>query len=155
MTTLDNPYLTALDKNWIAQAELLKTKSLDPNRKVGCLFVKENVKLAEGYNHLPLINLPSSRLLDQSLKNMSIIHAEVAAVADAANRGVSTKGCSAFITCHPCSSCANVLISAGVRKIVCPNFRGYFGSWAESFRVASDDLYNSGITVLYYSDLSQ
>jgi dCMP deaminase len=123
---------------------------MDPHRKVGCVIARDGDKVAEGFNHLPFqVTGDSIRLHDQRVKNLSILHAELAAIADAAEEGVSVKGCSVFITCHPCSLCANVLIRVGINRVVCPDFSGYSGKWLESFRLASDDLLKSGIPVLY------
>jgi dCMP deaminase len=150
MEPFENPLLTESDYQLIDAAEAVRRMSIDPHRKVGCVIAKDGVKIAEGHNHFPFqVAGDSIRLNDQRIKNLSILHAELAAIADAAERGVSVNGCSAFITCHPCSLCANVLIRVGIRRVVCPNFINYTGKWLDSFKTASDDMYNSGILVLY------
>lgn len=45
-------------------------------------------------------------------------HAEQNLVAFAAGEGISTKGCTVYVTHMPCSSCAKTLIQAGVAKVV-------------------------------------
>lgn len=145
-----NPCLSEIDYQWVNEAEAVRDKSIDPHRKVGCILTRDDIKVAEGFNHLPFqVTGDSIRLRDQRVKNLSILHAEFAAIADAAERGVSVKGCSAFITCHPCSLCANVLIRVGIERVICPGFSGYSGKWLESFKLASDDLLRSGVLVLY------
>ncbi len=46
------------------------------------------------------------------------IHAEVAALVDAARRGVSTQGATIYVTHQPCYRCARLLTAAGVREVV-------------------------------------
>lgn len=46
------------------------------------------------------------------------VHAEMAALTDAARRGVSTKGTTLYCTTFPCHICAKHIVSAGVRRVV-------------------------------------
>lgn len=152
---INNPFLTEEDWVWIALAENVRLLSKDPNRKVGCVLVKDGVLVSSGFNKLPLNSTfqNSFRLSDPLTKNLSIIHAEMAAINVAASEGLSVKGCTAFITCHPCSTCASILIDVGIERVICPGFQSYKGKWSDSFKLASDDMYQSGIRVLYYGEL--
>lgn len=153
-TKYQNPNLTGWDLRWIQQAESIKLWSKDPNRKVGCVLVRDNRRIVEGYNGFPSNILDSTiRLNDSNFKNEVVIHAEKNAILHAAKEGISVKGCSAFITRHPCSQCASVLIEVGIERIVCPSFRNYNGKWSNSFAIASDILYEAGILVHYYEPL--
>jgi tRNA(Arg) A34 adenosine deaminase TadA len=51
-------------------------------------------------------------------ENESDIHAEIAAIGQAASRGQVTKDCTAYITMPPCRKCFAALFCAGVRRIV-------------------------------------
>jgi dCMP deaminase len=44
-------------------------------------------------------------------------HSEANAVALAAKRGVSLKGCTAYVTVSPCEACAKLLVMAGVVRV--------------------------------------
>ena len=46
------------------------------------------------------------------------VHAEMAALLDAARRGVSVKGCTLYSTTFPCHDCAKHIVAAGIRKVV-------------------------------------
>lgn len=46
------------------------------------------------------------------------VHAEMAALTDAARRGVSTKDAILFCTTFPCHLCAKHIVSAGIRRVV-------------------------------------
>lgn len=46
------------------------------------------------------------------------VHAEMAALLDAARRGVSVKDCTLYSTTFPCHDCAKHIVAAGIRKVV-------------------------------------
>ena len=45
------------------------------------------------------------------------VHAEQNAISDAARRGVSLSGCTAYITHFPCVNCAKLLAASGIAKV--------------------------------------
>jgi cytidine deaminase len=47
-----------------------------------------------------------------------IVHAEMAALTDAARRGVSVRDSTLFCTTFPCHMCARLIIAAGVKEVV-------------------------------------
>lgn len=46
------------------------------------------------------------------------VHAEMAAIIDAARRGVSIDGCSIYVTTFPCHNCAKHIVAAGLRRVI-------------------------------------
>lgn len=54
---------------------------------------------------------------ERPAKYLFASHAEQNLVAFAAREGIRTRGCSVFVTHHPCSACAKTLIQAGVRRV--------------------------------------
>lgn len=98
--------------------ELVKvtsTRSSCSRLKVGCLFVKDNRIISQGYNgyiqgfkHEPLI---------ENNHNIATIHAEQNAILDCAKRGVSSYNCTAYITHTPCFTCTKLMIGAGIKQI--------------------------------------
>jgi diaminohydroxyphosphoribosylaminopyrimidine deaminase/5-amino-6-(5-phosphoribosylamino)uracil reductase len=78
-----------------------------PNPQVGCILVQDDEIIAEGF-HL---------YEDRD-------HAEIAALKQAAERSLSTKGATAYVTLEPCSHhgrtgpCADALIAAGIARCV-------------------------------------
>jgi dCMP deaminase len=48
---------------------------------------------------------------------LATVHAEQNAIADAARRGVSVAGATAYISHFPCINCAKVLAAAGIRAV--------------------------------------
>lgn len=49
---------------------------------------------------------------------MRQVHAEMAAIVDAAMRGVSVRGADMYVTTFPCHGCAKHIIAAGLMKVV-------------------------------------
>ncbi len=78
-----------------------------PNPHVGCVLVRDNHIFAEG-----------AHIYDQR------DHAEIVALKQAAERGLSAKGATAYVTLEPCSHhgrtgpCADALIAAGIARCV-------------------------------------
>ena len=82
---------------------------------VGCLIVKENRIISQGYNgYLP--GAPHEQVMRDG-HEIATVHAEQNAVTDCAKRGVSCDGCDAYITHYPCLHCAKLLHASGVKKV--------------------------------------
>ena len=83
--------------------------------QVGCLLVKDNRIVSQGYNGF----LPGCQ--HQSIvrdgHEQATVHAEQNAIADCAKRGVSCEDCTAYITHYPCIICCRFLLAAGIKKI--------------------------------------
>ncbi len=82
---------------------------------VGCLLVKNNRIISQGYNgHLP--GLPHETIMENG-HEIATIHAEQNAVVDCAKRGASCDECTAYITHYPCLNCTKLLLAAGIKTI--------------------------------------
>jgi deoxycytidylate deaminase len=56
--------------------------------------------------------------LDNLIEFIRAVHAEMAALTDAARRGISVQDCTLFVTTFPCHHCARHIIAAGIRRVV-------------------------------------
>tara|TARA_Y100000992_G_C21273145_1_gene498162 strand:+ start:406 stop:822 length:417 start_codon:yes stop_codon:yes gene_type:complete len=82
---------------------------------VGCLLIKNNRIISQGYNgHLP--GLPHESIMEDN-HEIATIHAEQNALVDCAKRGASCDECTAYITHYPCVNCTKLLLAAGIKKI--------------------------------------
>lgn len=83
--------------------------------QVGCLFVKENRIVSQGYNGF----LPGCEHISKVRDGheQATVHAEQNAIADCAKRGVSCQGCTAYITHYPCIICCRMLLASGITAI--------------------------------------
>lgn len=83
--------------------------------QVGCLLVKNNRIIAQGYNGF-LPGCPHESKMRNG-HEQATIHAEQNAITDCAKRGVSTLDASAYITHYPCIQCMKLLCASGISKI--------------------------------------
>lgn len=80
----------------------------EPNPRVGCVLVAPDGTVA-GQGHTQQAGGP---------------HAEIAALQDAATRGQSVQGATAYVTLEPCAHhgrtgpCCDALVAAGIRRVV-------------------------------------
>lgn len=83
--------------------------------KVGCLLVKNNRIISQGYNGF----LPGCehKSIVRNNHEQATIHAEQNAVCDCAKRGVSCEDSIAYITHYPCIICTRLLLASGVSEI--------------------------------------
>ena len=90
-----------------------------PNPAVGCVIVSKGIHknriIAAGYNGF-LPGAPHISRIDND-HEQSTVHAEQNAISDAARRGVSLSGSTAYITHFPCIVCAKLLVAAGISEI--------------------------------------
>ena len=82
---------------------------------VGCVLVKDNRIISQGYNGF-LPGCPHTSIIRNEHEEATV-HAEQNAIADCAKRGVSCKGSTAYITHYPCIICARLLLAAGISAI--------------------------------------
>ena len=83
--------------------------------QVGCILVKDNRIVSQGYNGF----LPGAehKSIVRNNHEQAIVHAEQNAIVDCAKRGVSCKGCTAYVTHYPCIICCRLLLASGIEKI--------------------------------------
>ena len=83
--------------------------------KVGCLIVTENDQESWGRNFAadshPCVHPASEGCPGRT------VHAEIAALADAARRGLKTADSVAYVTQEPCERCFAALAHAGVKDV--------------------------------------
>ena len=96
-------------------------KSKDPSRKVGAIATRDGSVVMTGFNGFPRgVDDRQESRYSKKFKNLHTVHAEANVVALAAGAGVSLKGTTIYCNLHPCLPCANLLIQAGVSRVVCP-----------------------------------
>ena len=91
------------------------TRSPCNRLKVGCLLVKDNRIISQGYNGF-LPGAPHESIVENN-HEQATVHAEQNAVADCAKRGVTSNECIAYITHYPCINCFKIMAASGIREI--------------------------------------
>tara|TARA_B110001450_G_scaffold1742_2_gene2002 strand:+ start:1457 stop:1948 length:492 start_codon:yes stop_codon:yes gene_type:complete len=94
---------------------LVSTRSSCEKLNVGCLFVKDNRIIAQGYNGY--IAGCEHKMVIKDNHNIGTIHAEQNAITDCAKRGVSCDNCVAYISHYPCFNCMKLMVSCGICEI--------------------------------------
>ena len=101
-------------------ASVVATRSTCERAHVGAVFVRDKRILCTGFNGSPagLGHCDEIGHLMVDGHCVRTIHAEVNAIVQAAQHGVSTKGATCYVTHFPCIHCTKTLINAGIKSIV-------------------------------------
>ena len=91
------------------------TRSSCNRLHVGCLLVKDNRIISQGYNGF-LPGCPHKSIIRDN-HEQSTVHAEQNAIADCAKRGVSCNEATAYITHYPCIICCKLMLASGIKQI--------------------------------------
>lgn len=127
-----------------ALAEQVATWSKDPSTKVGCVLASpDGAVLSTGYNGLPRGVDDAPERMERPAKYLWTVHAEAAAIANAARLGARVEGAVAFTTHGCCAGCARLLVNAGVSAV-------FFGAGttsmpAEEFEAAAVMFREAGV----------
>jgi len=100
-----------------------------PNRRMGCVIVRNKRILTTGYNGAPAGITPCSEKGYCMRKEKGIpageqgqfcyaVHAEQNAIVQAAKLGVSVEGATLYVTHSPCSICAKMIINSGIVRVM-------------------------------------
>ncbi len=113
------------DRDIMEKAFLEAERSPDWWRQIGAILVKDKKILMTGFNKpLPshyihnILGDPRSNFdYGVSFEISKFIHAEAEIIARAANKGISIKGSSLYVTTFPCPSCAKSVALAGIKRL--------------------------------------
>ena len=96
-------------------AEVTAKRSGCDRLHVGCVLVKNNRIIAQGYNGF----LPGCPHVSKVRNNheQATVHAEQNALCDCAKRGVSCMDATAYVTHYPCIICCRLLLASGIKEI--------------------------------------
>jgi dCMP deaminase len=87
---------------------------------VGSVLVLDKRILTTGFNGSPAgqphCDEVGHLLIDEHC--VRTLHAETNAIIQAALHGVSTRGCSCYVTHFPCLNCTKALINAGISRLI-------------------------------------
>ena len=83
--------------------------------QVGCLLVKDNRIISQGYNGF-LPGCPHTSIVRNN-HEQATVHAEQNAICDCAKRGVSCQGANVYVTHYPCIICTRLLLASGINQI--------------------------------------
>ena len=138
-------------------AHQVKLKSKDQNTQIGAVIVgKDREIVSTGYNSFPRglkDNLPQRQ--ERPEKYYWFEHAERNAIYNAARIGVSTKGCTMYLSCGiPCADCARGIINAGIVRIFCERNGSATNlpKWRESGERSWQMFEEAGVKIQFYDN---
>jgi dCMP deaminase len=103
------------DEYFIKIAKVTSERSACERLQVGCVLVKDNRIVSQGYNGF-LPGCPHESIVKNG-HEQATVHAEQNAIADCAKRGAACGGTIAYITHYPCIICTRMLLAAGIKEI--------------------------------------
>lgn len=135
---------------------MAQTFSKDPSTKVGALFLApESLQiLTMGYNGFPR-NVDESKpeRWERPVKYFFASHAESNCIANACRHGTPLEGCIAVVTMFPCSTCAKIMIQAGIKTLVTKTPDFTCSRWGEEFKYSYEMLIESGTRIMYVDEV--
>ena len=112
---MDQKQRPSWDEYFKKMVIVTSTRSSCNRLNVGCILVKDNRIIAQGYNGF----LPGCqhKSIIRDNHEQSTVHAEQNTIADCAKRTVSCLDSTAYITHYPCIICCRMLLAAEIGEI--------------------------------------
>lgn len=96
---------------------------------VGSVIVKAGVPISFGANRavpdlckyrgcLRVEKYGEDSKIHRNPEDCRAIHSEIDAITAAARNGISTQGCTIYVTRYPCEACAKAILAAGINEVV-------------------------------------
>lgn len=102
---------------YLKMSEIFAKDNSKANRKkVGCLIVKKRQTISDGVNGT-LPGFDNTCEDEQGNTKPEVVHAEFNALMKLAKSTSSSVGSTMYITLSPCYICAQMIISAGIRRV--------------------------------------
>ena len=114
------PSQLKLDDAYMDIAERWGKMSHAKRKQVGCIIVKDNQIISDGYNVTPNgfdNNCEFSTRFGLETK-AEVLHAESNALTKLAKSTQSSDGATVYITLMPCYDCAKLMIQSGIKRVV-------------------------------------
>lgn len=151
MTEITNKW----DNRHMDHAFTVASYSKDPSTKVGCVAVDDyNSPVCMGFNGIPRKVGDRHERLIRPLKLKYCLHAEQNMIANSARKGTSLLNTVVYVTHIPCSICAGLLISAGVKEVKIPDImdESFKERWKDDIEISTIMFIESGVklTLLNY-----
>ena len=130
----------AKDDMYMEITKVISQRSYCKRKKVGCIIVKDDMIISDGYNGTPtgFENICE----DENNKTKPyVLHAEANALTKLAKSTQSSIGATLYVTMSPCYECSKLIIQTGIKRVV----------FDEIYRISDglDLLKKSGIEVIH------
>jgi len=106
-----------LDKKYLELADSWSQLSVAERMKVGCIIVKDNQIISDGFNGTP--SGFNNVCEDEHFKTKpEVLHAESNALMKLALSTQSSKDATLYVTLSPCFECSKLIIQAKIKRVV-------------------------------------
>lgn len=130
------------DEFFMGMSFYVSKKSKDPSTKVGAVISKGKKLKSIGFNGPPA-NVNDDPSMPRDVKYRRTIHAEVNAIL---SYGRKLKGCTIYVTHHPCAQCAAKIIQVKISKVVCPEpSEDFISRWKDDMIEAQKMFKEAGV----------
>lgn len=129
--------------------------SKDPHTKVGCIILTDDFSriLTTGINGMPRhLNDENKERWKRPTKYSYVCHSEANAVANAARTGTPLDKSVICVTKFPCSTCAKLLIQAGISKVYTVQADYESEKWGEDARISKEMFDEVNIEVIQFHE---
>jgi len=106
-----------LDATYLAMARVWSSLSNAERMKVGCLVVKNDQIISDGFNGTPTGFDNACEDEDGSTKK-EVLHAESNALSKLAKSTNSSEGATLYCTLSPCFECSKLIVQAGIKRVI-------------------------------------
>ena len=106
-----------LDSRYLRMAAIWAENSYCKRRQVGCLLVKDQMIISDGYNGTPT-GFENECETPENTSKPYVLHAEANAITKVAKSSNSSEGSTLYVTDSPCIECAKLIIQAGVKRVL-------------------------------------
>jgi dCMP deaminase len=127
-----------LDKKYLEIAMLWSKLSTARRMQVGCIVVRDNQIISDGYNGTPS-GFDNCCEDNDFITKPEVLHAESNALMKLAASTQTSKDATVYVTLSPCFECSKLIVQAKIKRVV----------FSELYRLNSglDLLKKAGITV--------
>jgi dCMP deaminase len=106
------------DQMLMMMAEAASGRSTCSRLHVGAVIARDSRVISTGYNGVPAGVRHCFHDEFNTLPCLEAVHAEANAIIFAARHGVAVEGAQLFSTHEPCLACCNMIINAGISRVV-------------------------------------
>ena len=106
-----------LDAAYLSMAKVWGSLSEANRKKVGCLVVKNNQIISDGFNGTPT-GFDNTCEGEDGETKPEVLHAESNAITKLAKSTNSSEGATLYCTLSPCFQCAKMIVQSGIKRVV-------------------------------------
>ena len=107
----------SIDTMYMNIAEIMAQRSYCLRKKVGCVIVKDNMIISDGYNGTP-VGFENVCEDENGNTKSYVLHSEANALTKLAKSTNSSIGATLYVTLSPCIECAKLIIQTGIKKVI-------------------------------------